>query len=444
MVGRLIGLLLCWLLTGTAAASGVESAPCPTGLAGAAGVDCFYLPLDGTRLFFARLSGGKGAPVLLVPGGPGVAPSDSGPVWLARLAPWRKSHPVILLDLRGTGRSGPDLACPEQPASGPLLADRVAQCRQRLTANGPLPVINSRQLAGDIMSLRQALGIRQWLLYGISHGTRIALVTAALDPAGTAALVLDSLRPPWRPFYAARLAQQRDTLALELTAECKAQGACARDYPQLGPALHQILSGIDDGEAASERRLMLIALMSNPETRSLVPYIASRWRLGNDPVVTAALATLSRPATVSLGHHLSLVCTEDIPLEAGAEAYLAQYRAACAAWMGNSPAPISPPLIPPPALPVLILAGQQDALTPFDRAEIIRYLPAATLLPVAGAGHDVLGRSACANEALLRFLSDPTTIAGDCSRDPSPTPFASPARARQRLGMTKYEKEKPK
>jgi pimeloyl-ACP methyl ester carboxylesterase len=444
MLGRLIGLLLCGLLTGTAAASRVESTPCPTGFAGASGVECFYLPLDGTRLFFTRLSGGDGPPVLLVPGGPGVAPSDSGRAWLERLAPWRKSRPVILLDLRGTGLSGPDLACPEQPPSGPLRADRVAQCRQRLAANGPLPIIDSRQLAGDIMALRQALGIRQWLLYGVSHGTRIALVTAALDPAGTAALVLDSLRPPWRPFYTARLAQQRDALAVELAAECKAQRACARDYPQLGATLHQILSGTDDGDGASEQRLMLIALMSNPDTRSLVPYIASRWRRGNDPALAAALATLSRPATVSLGHHLSLVCAEDVPTQTGAEAYLLQYRAACAAWMGNSPASVGPPLLPPMALPVLILAGLQDALTPFDRAEIAQHLPAATLLPVAGAGHDVLGRSACANEALLRFLRDPAATPGDCSQDTSPTPFASPARARQRLGMPKQEKEKVK
>lgn len=438
MVCRLIGLLLCWLLASAAAASGVEPAACPSGLAGAEGVECFYLPQDGTRLFFARLSGGDGAPVLLVPGGPGVAPSDSGDAWLKRLAPWRKSRPVILVDLRGTGRSGPNLACPEQPATGPLQAPQVARCRQRLAAGGPLPIIDSRQLANDIIALRQALGIGQWLLYGISHGTRVALIVADMDPDGTAALVLDSLRPPWRAFYAARLAQQREALAHELATECKAQRACARDYPQLDGALAQILSATDDTDAASEHRLMLIALMSNPETRSLVPYIASQWQAGNEAELATALERLTRPTTVSLGHHLSLVCAEDVPPTDGAEAYLTQYRAACVAWMGKQPAPngMSSPSV---AAPVLILGGQQDALTPFDPAEIARHLPAAILLPVAGAGHDVLGRSVCANEALTRFLNNPATIPDNCSHPASPTQFSSPARARQQLGATKTQ-----
>lgn len=439
MAGRLIGLLLCWLLTGTAAAAGVEPTQCPTGLAGAAGVECFYLPLDGRHLFFARLSGGDGAPVLLVPGGPGVAPSNTGAAWLGRLAPWRKSRPVILLDLWGTGLSGPDLTCPEQPAIGPLQPDRVALCRQRLTANSPLPTITSPQLAGDIIALRQALGIRQWLLYGISHGTRIALITASLDPDGTAALVLDSLRPPWQPFYSAQLAQQRLVLAGELAAECKAQKACARDYPQLAMALQQMLSASDGGEEASERRLMLIALMSNPDTRPLVPYIASRWQMGNAPELAAALAALSRPAPVSLGHHLSLVCAEDVPAETGAEAYLTQYRAGCAAWMAGRPAPAVLPL-PPLVSPILVLGGRQDALTPFNATEIARHLPTAALVPVAGAGHDVLGRSTCAADALSQFLRDPAATPEDCSRDATPTPFASPARARQQLGIKKEPK----
>lgn len=442
---KLCALLISSLWTMTAAVAVADTIPatCPLGMRGVAGVECGHLPLAGSRLFFARLSGGDGVPMVLVPGGPGVAPSGDGEGWLNRLAVWRRARPVILLDLRGTGLSGPDMTCPEQTADKMLQPEKVAACRRRLNRRGDAPaVLDSRTLAADIIALRQALGIRRWVLYGISHGTRVALTAGALDPDGTAALVLDSLRPSWRPFYSSRLAAQRLAVAQQLAAECQAQPACAQDYPDLDATLRNLLSpgtpaiNAEEEYVASERRLQLVSLMSRGLTRPLVPFIASRWQGAEAPAMDKVMALLARPSRhTSIGHHLAVICAEDLPKDQGAEAFLTQYRAACAAWTQGVAAPPAAAILPPATLPILILAGRRDALTPFDAAEITENLPGAIVRPVDEAGHDVLQTPGCATHIVAQFLADPTSQPGDCPTHKHPIAFAGPQQARRQLGM---------
>ena len=84
---------------------------------------------------------------------------------------------------------------------------------QRMLGVGPsTPVAGKHCLAGSIFqtlalglpaddfeSVRRALNIARWNLYGESYGTDVAMTLAALHPAAVRSMVLDSIYPPDAP-----------------------------------------------------------------------------------------------------------------------------------------------------------------------------------------------------------------------------------------------------
>lgn len=96
--------------------------------------------------------GGEDLPVLLyLQGGPGfAAPRPTGlEGWLAEAL---RNHRVILLDQRGTGRSG-----------------RIDETSEHIDPV-KLQLLRADQIVADCEALRQALGIRTWSLLGQSFG----------------------------------------------------------------------------------------------------------------------------------------------------------------------------------------------------------------------------------------------------------------------------------
>ena len=112
-------------------------------------------------------------PRIHLPGGPGF-PASTG--WVAgtiELDP-RDSRTIVVVDERGTGRSEPQLACPEFDEAIPTTApyeDRVADhhrlataCRHRLESDGvDLDGYDTVESAADFVELRHALGIDQFV-----------------------------------------------------------------------------------------------------------------------------------------------------------------------------------------------------------------------------------------------------------------------------------------
>src|SRR5258708_28367668 len=50
-------------------------------------------------------------------------------------------------------------------------------------------------MAADLDMVRQALGLRRWVIWGMSGGSMVALVSARWHPGGIEALILDSAGP---------------------------------------------------------------------------------------------------------------------------------------------------------------------------------------------------------------------------------------------------------
>jgi pimeloyl-ACP methyl ester carboxylesterase len=116
---------------------------------------------------------------------------------------------LILMEMRGTGGSFPNLDCPEGTnfeldtiVRYPFKRDYElsnsiqALCAKSKRLFGIDPnLYNTETATEDVDVLRELLGFENWHLLGISHGTRIAMRYAIKFPKQTASLVLDGLYP---------------------------------------------------------------------------------------------------------------------------------------------------------------------------------------------------------------------------------------------------------
>lgn len=118
-----------------------------------------WLPVDGGhRLYFEEAGNPAGVPVVFLHGGPG---SGCKPEHRQYFDP--DMQRAILFDQRGCGRSEP---------LGSLVANTTAH------------------LLADMESLRQALGIERWIVFGGSWGSTLALLYSLAHPAAVAGLLL--------------------------------------------------------------------------------------------------------------------------------------------------------------------------------------------------------------------------------------------------------------
>jgi pimeloyl-ACP methyl ester carboxylesterase len=161
--------------------------------------------LGTTRLNFAvRRHYGKGpakGTIFAVEGGPGYPSSGTASSYVALFAHLLRDHDLVLLDQRGTGKSGP-VKCPDVERGNMEEFVSLGECARRL---GPIAQsYRTSASADDVDSLRRALGLEKITLYGDSYGTFLAQSYAYRHPDTLEAVVLDSAYPaygedPWYP-----------------------------------------------------------------------------------------------------------------------------------------------------------------------------------------------------------------------------------------------------
>ena len=182
-------------------------------------------------------------PMIFLPGGPG---GDTSSLALSPDTKWPGDpRPVVYLDPRGTGRSEPDLSCPE--VGRPLdashawserrsaVAASLAACRDRLVGEGvDLDGYNTVEVAADVVALREALGYEKWVVWGFSYGGRVAQEVLEQDAEGVAALVLDSPLTAAPVGPAAKIANDKASTAT-LAAACAASPHAPRSRQTSAP-----------------------------------------------------------------------------------------------------------------------------------------------------------------------------------------------------------------
>jgi pimeloyl-ACP methyl ester carboxylesterase len=132
-------------------------------------------------------------------GGPGYPATDSRDDYLGLFAPLMADHDVVIMDNRGTGRSGP-VDCRALQAAEKWTVELVAACGESLGNRAPL--YSTAYAADDLAAILRALRVRRIDLYGDSYGTYFEQVFAVRHPDLLRSVVLDGAYPLTGPDYA--------------------------------------------------------------------------------------------------------------------------------------------------------------------------------------------------------------------------------------------------
>ena len=207
-------------------------------------------------------------PMLHISGGPGGAAyldAETMPYLLQNFQNQNWGVDFVLYDQRGTGLSQPFLDCPDSRKARlaslllPLTAseDSADFTRQmRLCYEGlakkpefkaQMGAISTKHSAEDIADLHELLGVKQWILMGVSYGTRLALDVVKHFPEKVHSMVLDSVYPP--EFDGFETMVENGFKGIDkLLNHCERDTVCETVFPDLFGQFHQALTQLKESQ----------------------------------------------------------------------------------------------------------------------------------------------------------------------------------------------------
>jgi pimeloyl-ACP methyl ester carboxylesterase len=394
------------------------------------------------------------APLFDVAGGPGIPSTAAARFYATDGKVHRRHREVVLVDQRGTGESSP-LRCQElelyDPGTPMYPPAAVRRCRQTLQKHADLAQYSTANGAADLDAVRAALGYDRIDLFGLSYGSRLALeylrrYSARVRSAVLAGTVADGKK---MPLWHARNAQ---TVFDRVLDECAADPSCHDRFPNVRREWEDVLGRLRaapgtatatvDGQSVTFpvrigplTEAVRTILVSTGGQRS-VPFLIHRMAAGDfTPLFDKVLAHRDEFAE---GLYLSVTCPEDTLWitekerdAATARTFLGTYRvdeqlAACRIW--NVPVARAPIRVATADVPVLLLAGSMDYVTPVEWArEVAALLPRSRVVVIPGLGHfpDGLANAGCYDEMMSAFYErgDAADLDTSCVARMSLPPF---------------------
>ena len=466
------------LLTGVAAPAAAQrvTRPCEDG----SGARCGSLPVPlyrgapqgGGKLrihfrVYPRTDRSRPAlePIVAVEGGPGYPSIDSADGYLFMLGPLRRRHDMIVVDNRGTGRSGA-INCPRLQAGKGVYAREVGRCARKLgrAANA----YGTGAAADDLAAVLDRLRVPVVDVYGDSYGTYFAQAFAVRHPERVRAVVLDAAYAvdgfdPW---------VREESVAIRFAWDevCRRSASCASGAPldelrQMAMRLEaKPLTGTaEDADGVPHRVRVDGAALGQIAGDASYYYTiyrdllaAQQAYLRGDPAPLLRIGAEDLPFTgggpvrsYSEGAYAAVACHDyptiwdrTAPLAERREQlraaratlapdtyapfpndiwlrslYIDQVVSGCIRWPEPArPDPPAPPGAAYPSMPVLVLDGDLDVITPMgDSVRAASLFPGATLVPVANFGHvtALADFDGCTSGIVRRFLR--TLSPGDTS-----------------------------
>ncbi len=191
--------------------------------------------------FYPHLNpGSPNGTLVATEGGPGYPATESREEYLDFFGPLRGSRDVVLMDNRGTGRSGA-IDCHDLQTEPVLTEVNIGRCGASLGAKAPL--YSATLAADDLAAILEALGAGQVDLYGDSYGTFFEQIFAVRHPEKLRSVILDGAYPldgpdyAWYPNYAPAMRSKFD-LACERSAGCSRIKGSSLDH--ISPALEAL------------------------------------------------------------------------------------------------------------------------------------------------------------------------------------------------------------
>ncbi|WP_284180041.1 alpha/beta hydrolase [Rhabdaerophilum sp. SD176] len=246
-------------------------------------------------------------PVVYLEGGPGGSAMTMLPTLEMAFRPWRSRRDIVIYDQRSAGISGASVNCFQalsanvvdlvKAGGGIPSAEQIRRCTDELGAKGiPLAAYNTTQNALDLPVIMSALGYRDYNIYGISYGTKLALEVMRVAPQNIRSVIIDGVAPSWIQLYNS-FAMKHDEAIQHVVDQCAADRVCNEAYPELGRIFVEALNKAAKGEITfrGEKVPVEFVLMpvitrngkygSAPITRFIPAYVYELWRGREMPTV---------------------------------------------------------------------------------------------------------------------------------------------------------------
>lgn len=394
--------------------------------------------------------------IVVFAGGPGQGAVSLASEVLPIFGRLHDSRDIVLIDQRGTGNSHP-LDCDEDE-DAPLQSlfedtlpePLVAKCLATLDAD-PRQYVTSIAV-DDYDEVLGALGYSKVNLWGGSYGTRMALEFLRRHGERVRSMVLDGVAPATMKLPLSFVADGDRALTRMLEA-CDADELCKRTYPDLKQSIERLRRelarrplrvAIQDPRTGERENITvneniflsgLFRPLYVPELASLLPYGILAASEGDfNPLLAQNLEFADDVSeNLSLGMHLSVVCSEDVPritsedLAALRQSFFGRalvddFVHACRLWpRGKVPADFYEPVRS--KVPALILSGGIDPATPPRHGDAVAAtLPNARHFVAPQLGHGVSVHG-CAPRLIESFIrsADARSLDGGClERIPRP------------------------
>jgi pimeloyl-ACP methyl ester carboxylesterase len=414
-------------------------------------------------LYVERTPEGGSEPIFALAGGPGQGATELSLDFTRNLGPiLEDGRYLVVMDQRGTGRSGVIDCKPMQRQFNRPVDRRAEQCGEQLGERSHLYA--TRDSVEDIEAVRRRVGAERITLFGVSYGTKVAVAYALKYPEHVDRLILDSVVAPegQDPFDRDSFAALPRILAELCRDECDdVTGDLAADLATLGDQLEAAplrgrfvtRSGKARTVTVSARRLYRLVRGGDvdPSVRAEYP-AAIRSAVEGDPApllrqvhrfdyIKPWKAPVPREALrqQSLGLFTATLCEETpLPWERTAppgEERLRQARERaealpdsafepfhrgvalardndsalfqCSRWPAEAQEPTLAGIDQPyPDVPVLVIQGLEDIRTPLEIGQrVAARFQRATVLEVPKAGHGATAdEPGCVGKALRRFV----------------------------------------
>lgn len=398
-------------------------------------------------------------PVVPIAGGPGQGSIQFYAAYSAAFKDVGRNRDILLIDQRGTGESA-TMDCDfdddllEGEYSVELTIEYTERCLEQLPHD---PRFFTTSVAvTDMEAVRKALGYPALNLYGISYGSRVAQHFARRYPGSTRSIVIDGVVPPQLPL-GPEIATESQKAVDRILARCAEDTACNERFPALADDFVRVVAELRSAGVpimvpepstgrpeeitfgAAEFSAAVRLLAYHPNSIALLPLLIDEAGKGNYvPLGSQYMMTMiALTDAMSLGMHNAVMCTEDVPFYdrsmidyAGLEAsymgalQLEALEAICSVWPAG---PIDDGFHMPLAtdLPVLLLSGDADPITPPRYAELAAVdLTNARHLIGKGQGHGQL-RVGCTHRLIAKFIdsADPAALDAECLQRSFVMPF---------------------
>jgi pimeloyl-ACP methyl ester carboxylesterase len=398
-------------------------------------------------------------PVLPIAGGPGQGSVQFYTAYSWAFEDVRRNRDILLIDQRGTGESASmDCEFDDDLVEGEYSTEKTVEYTRLCLEELPYdPRFFTTSVAvTDIEAVRLALGYPALNLYGISYGTRVAQHFARRYPDSTRTMVIDGVVPPQIPL-GPEIAIESQRAVDHVLARCAGDAACNERFPGVADDFKKIVAELRQapvtinvpqpstgrpekvvfggGELAAAIRL----LAYHPNSVAMMPLLIHEAGKGNYVPLAAQymMTMIAMVDALSLGMHNAVMCAEDVPFydkaaidyDKLAASYMGAFQlealeAICSVWPAG---PIDEDFHQPlsTSLPVLLLSGDADPITPPRYAELAAVeLTNALHLIGKQQGHGQIGVG-CTPRIIADFIAaaDSSGIDASCLERSFVMPF---------------------